>query len=121
MKTVRKKAIFIILTLAIGLLYLYDSYMYLETHRSPDGNYKIVIKRAESIFTSKMPGNGGSGGVSVEVILKTSGGKIISRSSYNNQCRVFDSSIEIRWDLENNKVWYGRGKVIDLQSGKVQC
>ncbi len=32
-----------------------------------------------------------------------------------------DSSIEIEWDLENNQVWYGRGKTINLKTGEVGC
>ncbi|WP_378174079.1 hypothetical protein [Aquimarina sp. SS2-1] len=118
-----KKAIYIILAIILpaGIgIYFYDASKVLETHKSPDGDYVIIVKRENSFFTTTMPGDGGTN-IPVEVILKNTNGKVIGTSSSNKNCGVLWFSIEINWDLENHEVWYGRGKTINLKTGEVSC
>lgn len=108
----------IALTGVIAGKYLYNSHMYLESYQSPDGNYELIIKRDQFFTISTMPGDGGAGSRSVEVVLKSAAGKVIGTSnSIPNGSTIMDS-IEVSWDLENNVVWYGRGKNINLKTAK---
>jgi len=118
-----KKSIYIILAVILltGLgFYFYDIQQVLENHSSPDGNYVLVIKRENSIFSTTSIGDGGKS-TPVEVILKNKYGKVIGTSSSNKNCGVLWFSIKIDWDLENDEVWYGKSKTIHLKTGKVTC
>lgn len=110
----------IILVVLIGR-YFYNKTMILETYQSPDGHYEIIIKNDRDLFTSTMPGDGGIGSLSVEVILKNTNGKIIGTSNSNAKCSIFYDSLEIVWDIENNQVWYGKAKIMNLITGEVEC
>lgn len=121
-----KKYIFVILFGIITIIttigvYLYNTHMHIETYCSPNGKYELLIKREQYFFTHTIPGDGGSGSISVEVILKDSDGNVIGTSSSNPDCAIFKDSIEVRWEIEDNEVWYGRGKTIDLNTGEVGC
>ncbi len=93
--------------------------MQIATYKSPDGHYELIIKYDRSIFFSTMPGDGGN--PEVEVILKNANGTIIGTSHSNNNCGIFNDSIEVVWDIENQQVWYGRSKTIHLKTGIVEC
>ncbi len=105
----------------IAAKYLYDSQVYLAKYQSPDGNYELIIKSDRSIFASTMPGNGGLGSCPVKVILKGANGKVIGNSNSNKDCGTIMDSIDVRWDLENDEVWYSKARTIDLKTGKVEC
>lgn len=119
-----KKMIYIVLSilLLIGIgFYFYNSQKELATYQSPDGQYELVIKNEKGIFSPTMPGDGGAGSIPVVVVLKDADGKVIGKSSDNTDCDIFNDSIEIEWDIKNEQVWYGRGKTINLKTGKVEC
>lgn len=109
-----------IIPIGVGI-YFYFAQQNITKYNSPDGNYILIVKKDKSFFKNTMPGDGGIGNIPVIVILKDSHGKIVGKSSSNPDCSIFDSSIEIEWDLVNNQVWYGRGKTINLKTGKVEC
>ncbi len=118
-----KKTVSIVLALilVIGIaIHIFDQQCVLETHKSPDGKYEIVIKSNRSFFESTMPGDGGKS-TPVNVILKDVNGKIIGESSHNSNCNTLWFSIYIEWDLKNNQVWYAKSKTINLITGKVEC
>lgn len=119
-----KKAIYIsvIIVILIGVttgMKLFNKSMQIATYQSPDGNYELIIKNDRSIFFSTMPGDGGN--PVVEVILKDANGNIIGTSNSNNTCAIFKDSIYVSWDLENEQVWYGKAKTINIKTGKVKC
>lgn len=101
--------------------YGYQNALILDTHKSPDGKYKAIIKRDRGFFTPTMPGDGGFDSLPVVVILKDSSGKTIGTSDHNPKCGIFYGSIEIEWDLEKEWLWYGKAKTIHLKIGKVEC
>jgi hypothetical protein len=118
-----RKAIFIVLTLIliIGItIHFFNQQNVLETHKSPDGKYEVIIKSNRSFFESTMPGDRGKS-TSVDVILKDVNGKIIGKSSNNSNCDTLWFSIYIEWDVKNNQVWYAKSKTINLITGKVEC
>lgn len=118
-----KKAIFIVLTLIFltgAGIYFYNSPKELKTYQSPDGNYELVVVSKKGIFSTTMPGDGGTS-MPVGVVLKDARGKIIGKSSSNSDCGILRFSIEVEWDFENEQVWYARGKTINLKTGKVAC
>ena len=88
-----KKAIYILLTVLLIILfagrYFYNQTMILETHKSPDGNYELVIKSNRSPFFSTMPGDGGLGSLTIEVILKDNSGNIIGTSNSISEGEIF--------------------------------
>ncbi|WP_299260238.1 hypothetical protein [uncultured Aquimarina sp.] len=120
-----KKLVYILLIiLLIGIIAgvkLNNKITHIATYQSPDGNYELIIKNDRSIFFSTTPGDGGMGSMPVEVILKNADGKTIGKSSDNSDCSIFNDSVEIVWDLENDQVWYGKSKTIHLKTGKVEC
>lgn len=120
MKNVVYSIVFIAV-IAVISSYLYDSIMHLKTFQSPNGEFELVIKRKESLFTAKMPGDGGIDSICVEVILKDAKGNVIGTSDSNPNCEIFMGSIDVEWEIENNTVWYGRGKAINLKTGKTDC
>lgn len=119
-----KKAIYILVITIIlaGVIagnYFYNSLLYIETYHSPDGNYELIVKREGlGLFTSTMPGDGGAGSSSVVVILKSADGKVIGTSNNIPNGNTIMDSISVEWDIENDWVWYGRGKAINLKTGK---
>ena len=118
-----RKTVFIVLALIliIGIpMCVFDQQHVLETHKSPDGKYEIVIKSNRSFFESTMPGDGGKS-TPVNVILKDVNGKIIGESSNNSNCNTLWFSIYIEWDVKNNQVWYAKSKTINLITVKVEC
>ena len=118
------KAVYIILTILLVLVligrFFYNKAMILETHKSPDGNYELVIKSNRIPFSSTMPGDGGLGSTPIEVVLKDKNGKIIGTSNSIRQGEVFYDSLNIEWDFENNEVWYAKARTINLTTGKVE-
>ncbi len=110
----------VILLCIIGFYFLFIKQTGIQYH-SPQGQFVIIIKKKQNLFSIVMPGTGGKGSTPVTVILKDKSGKTIGKSSDNPECSIFDGSIEIEWDMKNNKVWYGRGKMIDLKTGRVGC
>jgi len=122
MKKTISISLFVILLIGIIVgRYFYIKLMHLATYQSPDGNYELIIKRDRSIFTPTMPGGGGTGDLPVEVILKNANGKTIGTSNSNKRCGIFMDLIEVRWDFENNEVYYGKARAIHLKTGKVDC
>lgn len=122
----KKRMITIFFLLAIILLTGISLYVYFIDNKkikyiSPDGSYMLIVKKEMRMFTPKMPGDGGSGNRPVRVILKDRKGKVIGKSDSNPDCGIFESSLEIEWDLENDLVWYGKGKSIHVKTGKVGC
>ncbi len=90
-----------------------------KTYTSPDGYYSLIIKKKSNLFKTTSPGDGGN--YEVEIVLKNKRGNIIGESNSNLNCRVFNDSIEIEWDIKNDQVKYSRGKTINLKTGKVEC
>jgi len=123
MTSKKAKIIYILATILVLIAltgrYFYNDAMILATYQSPDGKYELVIKNNRSIFFSTMPGDGGRGSLSVKVILIDADGKVIGTS--NDRCSLFFDSIYVDWDYENNWVWYGKGKAIDLKTGEADC
>jgi hypothetical protein len=118
-----KKIVFILLTLLLAAgvaIHYFNKLHVLETHKSPDGKYEVVIKSNRNFFESTMPGDGGKS-IPVEIILKDVNGKIIGRSNDNSDCNTLWFSIYIEWDVKNNKVWYAKSKTINLITGKIKC
>ncbi|WP_147239346.1 hypothetical protein [Tenacibaculum sp. E3R01] len=94
--------------------------IFLKSYKSPDGKFELIIKRSDLDFlTSTMPGDSSS--FYVEIVLKDPHGRGIGSTRNNNNCAIFKDSIEVHWDMENNEVRYGRGKTINLKTGKVSC
>jgi hypothetical protein len=120
-----KKAMYTILIAIVVFVgigyYVFQNAMILATYTSPNGNYKAIIKRDTGFFSSTMPGDGGSDSLPVIVILKDKSGKTIGSSNDNPRCSIFYGSIEIKWDLENGWLWYGKARTIDINTGKVEC
>lgn len=119
-----KKIIYIIVctVLLIGVttgVHLFNKSMEIATYQSPDGNYELTIKLGFSILFPTMPGDGGN--PEVVVILKDANGNVIGTSNSNSDCAIFKDSISVEWDLGNEQVWYGRAKIINLKTGKVEC
>ena len=118
-----KKVVYIVFTLLLitGIaIHFFNEKNVLETHKSPDGKYEIVVKSNRSFFETTMPGDGGKS-TPVVVILKNANGKIIGKSSDNRGCGTLWFSIYIEWDIENNQVWYAKARTINLKTGKVAC
>lgn len=121
-----KKIIYIIVCtiLLIGVVTgvnLFNKSMEIASYQSPDGNYELILKNGRGIFSSTMPGDGGRGSMPLDVILKDANGNIIGKSSSSGDCAILYDSIEVTWDLENEQVWYGRAKTINVKTGKVEC
>ncbi|WP_338360064.1 hypothetical protein [Yeosuana marina] len=121
-----KKTIYIttLIILLIGLtigFYLFNKSMEIATYQSPDGNYELILVNGQSIFTMTMPGDGGRGSMPIDVILKDAKGNIIAKSRGGDVCSIFYDSINVIWDLENQQVWYGKARSINLKTGKVNC
>ena len=122
MKKIIYRVLLVLLFVAVVVgVKFYNAIMIMETYKSPDGQYELVIKREHFIPLTTMPGDGGYDSASVEVILKNANGDIIGKSSTNSDCGVFKFSIYVDWDIENNQVWYARAKTINLTTGKVEC
>ena len=121
MKAIYKILLSILFIGFIAGIYLYNSNMYLATYQSPSGNYELVIKNDRGLFEMTMPGDGGMGSMPVIVILKDKNGKIIGKSNDNDRCEIFYDSIDIQWDEDNERVWYGKSKTINTKTGKVGC
>ncbi len=114
------KVLFIVTlsTVVLGICF-YNSMTFLKSYKSPDGKFELIIKRNDlHFFTSTMPGDGSS--YYVEIVLKDAQGRVIGSTS-NNNCAIFKDSIDVHWDMKNNEVRYGRGKTINLKTGKVLC
>lgn len=121
-----KKAIYIVITTIVltGIIagsYFYKQAKHLTTYHSPCGKYELIVNRASFINLGTMPGDGGAGSRIVEVILKSADGKTIGATKRNTVCETILDSILVQWDYENNWVWYGKGKAIDLKTGEDGC
>ncbi len=103
----RRKQIFVLLILVvIGFGYtIYEKMKFISSHKSPNNKYELIIKRTELIsnFIPTMPGQGGIGDKFVIAILRYNG-REINRS----QETFLYQSLEIKWDLKQNKVHYTR-------------
>ncbi|MDB2463171.1 hypothetical protein N9W61_03625, partial [Algibacter sp.] len=97
--------------------HLFKKSLEIKTYTSPDGNYTLTLRLGLSIFLPTMPGDGGN--PEVIVILKDAHGNLIGTS--NSECAIFKDSITVEWDMENEQVWYGKAKTINLKTGKVEC
>ncbi len=101
-------------------IYFYDSVFLLDTYQSPNSKYELVVRMlTPNPFSMTMPGDGGN--PTIEVILKNANGKVIGKTRSNSDCSIFKDSLYVRWDIENNQVWYAKGRTIHLQTGKVEC
>ncbi|RBW62935.1 hypothetical protein DS884_01065 [Tenacibaculum sp. E3R01] len=110
----------VILSIVVLGICFYNSMIFLKSYKSPDGKFELIIKRSDLDFlTSTMPGDSSS--FYVEIVLKDPHGRGIGSTRNNNNCAIFKDSIEVHWDMENNEVRYGRGKTINLKTGKVSC
>lgn len=114
----------ILLAIFIIGLVLFVAYFFLwnkpkKTYQSPDRNFTLEIWVAKKGFS--FPGNSGSGNSEVYAVLKNKDGNTIGNSESNNECAIFLDSVEVRWDLKNKLVYYGRAKSIHLKTGKVEC
>lgn len=118
-----KKKIFILIAGLVIVAVLLYSWKYANTskdiYKSPDGLYIIEVSAVKRAFT--MPGDGGTANTPALIVLKNRKGKIIAKSSDNPDCGIFLDSVTINWDLENNLVWYGKAKTINVKTGKVSC
>lgn len=110
----------IVILLCVGFYFLVI-FQQGTRYYSPEEQFVIIVKKKQNFFDTIMPGTGGTGSTPVIVTLKNKSGTTIGKSSDNPECSIFDGSIEIEWDIENNKVWYGRGKSINLKTGRVGC
>lgn len=115
------KVLFIVALSAVVLgIRFYNSMTFLKSYKSPGGKFELIIKRNDfRFFTLTMPGDGSS--FYIEIVLKDAEGRVIGSTSNHNNCAIFKDSIEVYWDMKNNEVWYGRGKTINLKTGKVSC
>lgn len=121
-----KKTIYIIVILVILVgvaegVHWFNKSKEIATYKSPDGNYVLIIQNGRGVFSSTMPGDGGRGSMPVNVILKDANGNIIGKSKSNSDCLIFYDSIYVTWDLENEQVWFGKAKTINLKTGKAEC
>lgn len=103
------------------MLWIYDASMSIAKYQSPDGNYALIIKSKRSMFSSTMPGDGGLGSTSIEVILTNAKGKVIGKSSSDTNCETLYLSIDVNWNIENDEVWFTKNKFIHLKTGKPSC
>ena len=112
--------IFLLLTASWLIYNQYRALKEVRTYYSPDGKYQLVITKEPNIFSSTMPGDGGTSS-EVTVVLKDAKGTIIGKSSDNENCSVLLFSIDVSWDLENIEVSYAKARTINLKTGEVQC
>lgn len=118
-----KKLFLIFVLISFICLGVYFLFIYQKgtKYYSPNSEFIIVVKKKQRFFSTVMPGTGGAGSTPVLVILKDKSGKTIGKSSDNLDCSIFDGSINIQWDIQNGVVWYGKGKMFNLRTGKVEC
>jgi hypothetical protein len=115
-----KKLIFtaFILILISSLSYVWYTrgFFPVQVYESPNKLYKLEIYAKKRLFT--LPGDGGSSSSSALVILKNESGTEIGNNKGSQYYQLPISSIEVRWDLENDLVWYGKSKTINVKTGK---
>lgn len=116
-----KKWLIIVVILGIGILFyfLFFNNAAKEIHKSPGGEYTVEVVALEKGFS--MPGNSGKSNTPALVILKDKDGNVIAESSSNPDCTIFMGSVQIHWDLDNDLVWYGKAKMINVKTGEVSC
>lgn len=113
----------VFLGIAILGVVLFFGYQYFsksskKIYKSPDGKYTLEISTGKSGNT---PGDGGGSTALAQVVLKDADGTVIGESSNNPDCAIFLDSVEVIWDIENDLVFYGKAKSINLKTGKVEC
>ncbi len=89
--------------------YLTPSYLYAVN--SPDGAYELKIYSKPKYFSA--PGDGGT--TCAVLKLYDNYGRKLRQTC--DACPVFVYDIEVRWDEENQVVWYTKGGALELSPG----
>lgn len=82
---------------------------------SPSGKFKADVYAESSAIS--MPGQGGAGGKSAEIILRNKDGKKIGS---NDGCEVIMDDVKIEWEEKNNLIFFAKAKSINLTDGKCE-
>jgi hypothetical protein len=84
---------------------------HVQTYHSPDGEYRLEVYARKKWVS--MPGDGSTKCAKVELY------KGFWRV-WNDcpRCPAFTTDIDVRWDLEANKVWYAPARTLDLETGE---
>ncbi len=106
----KREKIAIVLILLIGII-LYTGYVLHEqmvtvsVHKSPDSKFELIIQKESLIndFIPTAPGNGGISNKPVIAILKYRG-----RTIDKSEDIFLYMSLDVKWDIENKKVYYTR-------------
>ena len=106
-----------LLFIGATLYYAFLTATHMHSETSPCGNYSISVYIKPTFFA--MPGGGGSGSQLTQVVLKNSWGWTIGVST--EECAIFYNEIEISWDYDNNEVYFGKARAIDLNTGQCDC
>ncbi|WP_108869362.1 hypothetical protein [Aquimarina aquimarini] len=86
----------------------------MRTEWSPDKKYQLELYQEQMPFA--MPGQGSDH--MATIILKNKRGEVLNYISSNSKENTMYRNIEIRWDLDNNTVWYGKARAFDLEKKK---
>ena len=81
---------------------------FVETVWSPNLAYKLELYKEKMLIAA--PG-GGSDHMAT-IILKDKDDKVVSYVSSNSSENIMYRDIEIRWEMEKERVWYGKARIL---------
>lgn len=111
---------FLIFEFMIGVIYIVTP-TEVGRYDSPDGNYTLVVKKEFRLFT--MPGDGGLASSPAVIILQDKWGFEIGEPiTMDHQCGgTFLGDVSVKWDMNDNVVYYSKARGINLKTGDAGC
>ncbi|MDO5977327.1 hypothetical protein [Flavivirga spongiicola] len=88
-----------------------DNITLMKTVWNPDKQFKLELYEEQMPFA--MPG-GGSDNMAT-IILKDKNGKMLNYISSNSTESTMYRNIEIKWDMDEKIVWYGKARLFELK------
>lgn len=88
-----------------------DNLILMKTVWSPDKEYKLELYKEQLLFA--MPGQGSDH--MATIILKDKDDKTLQYVSSNSIESIMYRDIEVEWEMNKGRVWYGKARLIDFK------